>query len=399
MDDDKDLFEQLARGPLNRNGFNDDLRKKIYDSIEKPKKGSAVFRPFKRLPVSAAFMFLIGVLIGVWIWKGLPFDFLHNNSEADTAASADRGALFAGNPVVKDPQSAILIGLRKDASGDKSTYRTVLVVPEDDKLTVAADGPGIWMPYKQKFWKIDAAQDSMDRGTQTLVASPADSEALTVIEIPSQLRRTEKLLYAGNRYVSVLQTTNVSADGNKKGKTSVRVKEIDQLKASLRQKELLSSGEAYVTLSEVAGTDIVPAGADQWTIARVPGKWVAMQPSTPSNADRDASLSDWAQVGLTLSSAVLSHDTLSLAWDEIYGIERSARDAFTSPTEDLVAILTDHSIDIYPYRLTDFRERVLKLPLDPAESIVMVQWATSSYVDSWKEDLSKWIPPTTGDGL
>ncbi|KIL34801.1 hypothetical protein SD71_17410 [Cohnella kolymensis] len=400
MDDDKDLFEQLTRGPLNRNGFNDALRKKIYDSIEKPKKRSAGFRLFKSVSAGAAFMFLIGVLLGVWIWKGTPFGFLQNTGEADTAASADRGALFAGNTGDVQPQSAILIGLRKDeASGGQSSYRTVLVVPQDGKLTVAADGPGIWMPYKQKFWKIDNVPYLTGKGKQILIAEPAVSASSTYLENSPQLSRTEKLLFAGNRYVSVSESINDSAHGNKRDKTFLRVKEIEQLKTSERRKELLSSRQAYVTLSEVAGTSRVPAGMDQWTIARVPGKWVAMQHAAESNTGRGDSPSDWTQTGVTLSSAVLSHDTLSIAWDDVYSIERSARDAFTSPREDLAAIVTDNSIDIYPYRMKDFRKRALKLPVDPAETIVMVQWATSSYVDSWKEELGKWIPPTTDDGL
>jgi hypothetical protein len=29
----------------------------------------------------------------------------------------------------------------------------------------------------------------------------------------------------------------------------------------------------------------------------------------------------------------------------------------------------------------------------------MVQWAIDSYIDSWKQQLSKWIPPTEPAGL
>lgn len=397
MDDDKDLFEQLARGPLTRNGFNDTLRKKIHDSIDKPKKRSTGFRPFKSLSAGAAFMFLIGILLGVWIWKGTPFGFLQTTGEADTAASSASGALFSGNTGVEQPRSAILIGLRKDdASSGRSTYRTVLIVPQDGKLTVAADGPGIWMPYKKKFWTINNVPYLTEKGTQILIAEPYPFAASsTYLENSPQLIRNEKLLYAGNRYVSVSQSINDSADGNKRDKTFLRVKEIEQLRTSERRKELLSSRQANITLSEVAGTDRVPAGVDQWTIARVPGKWVAMQPAVESDGGRGDSQTDWTQVGVTLSSAVLSHDTLSLRWDDIYSIERSARDAFTSPTEDLAAIVSDRSIDIYPYRMKDFRKKALKLPVDPAETIVMVQWATSSYVDSWKQELGKRIPPTT----
>lgn len=397
MHDDKDLFEQLRRGPLTRNGFNDELRKKINERIDQPKRRLHRFRFLRWIPVGSALLFLVVVLCGVWLWKGLPFSGFGNQNDALNADSAASERLLPARFARKEPQSAILIGLRKDAeAGNGSSYRTILVAPHNKKLVVAAEGPGVWMPYKQKFWKIDTALGS-GGATEILVSSPADSNRKVSVDIPPRLRRTEKLLYAGNRYVSILQSTEAFSDGNNVNQTSIWVKEIEQLTAGKRERDLRSGAEPHFNLSQLIDTDNTAAQADQWTIARVPGKWVAKQPSDPLRTRDADSLSEWEEIPVPLTSDVLSHDTLSLPWDNIYTIERNARDAFTSPTEDLVAVVTDASVDIYPYGLPDYNKRALKLPIDASESIVMVQWATSTYVNAWKQQLNEWIPPTKGD--
>jgi len=395
--DDKDLFEQLSRGPLTRNGFDESLRKRIHERLEQPKRRNAHFWQMNAVRVGAAFMVFAVVLLGVWMWNGWPNARSGESMHTAQPAASPSASSETAAPAEVTPQSAALIGIRKDTAGgiSSSSYRTLLVVPEEDELVVAADGAGIWMPYKQRFWKIDAEPDAMGKGLQVLTASPAgESAKQPAADSSPVLRRTEKLLFAGNKYVSVLQTTLVTEEGKSVNENNVWVKDIEQLADTRLKEEGKRGQELHYKLSELVATDQAQASADRWTIARVAGKWVAKVPSKTIDVRYSASnaidISDWATVDVTLPYDVLNHDSLALAWDDIYAIEPSAEDAYTSPTEDLLIVEVAGGIDIYAYK----NDKIAPLPLDlePGESIVMVQWATRSNVDKWKQMLGEWIP-------
>ena len=165
--DDKDLFEQLKRGPLARNGFDDNLRRRINDNLEKPSRRT--IRPwFTRVgTLSAAFVLLVAV-VGLLNWKGLTGESSQkltlptDQASASAQASDDREL----NPI---PHSAVVIGLRTDeAQGTSSQYRTIVVAPENEELSFVRSGSGIWMPYLSNLLKIDAVPDSSGKANQQL---------------------------------------------------------------------------------------------------------------------------------------------------------------------------------------------------------------------------------------
>jgi hypothetical protein len=403
--DDKDLFEQLARGPLTRNGFDESLRQKIHERIDNPKKRAPRFWNLRWGRVSAVFMVVVVVLLGVWTWREFPFGGVSELTKLSDPASVSTVQAYSMLTNEQYPRSAVLIGLRKDISvskegGNGSTYRTVLVVPQEKELVVAASGAGIWMPYKQSFWKIDAVQDGMGKGMQTIEAIPANNQQEFIqLKSSSSLRRSEKLLFAGNKFVSILQSTMVSEEGKNVNQSDVWVNKVENLAPLTRVAKMNILQDSHDTLSAALGIDLTGAEINEWAITREPGKWVAKQPSPSVSVSNTASITDLQEVGISLNSNVLSHDTLALTWDDINKVEPSAKDAFTSPTEDILAIVVEGGIDLYAYKLTQGHIKPLKLQTAPNETIIMVQWAVNSYIDSWKKQLSKWIPPTDPAGL
>jgi hypothetical protein len=402
--DDKELFEQLARGPLTRNGFDESLRKKIHERIDNPKKQTPRFWNLRWGRVSAVFMVVV-ILLGVWTWREISTGGFGDLTKLSGQASISSEQSYETKTAIEYPHSAILIGLRKDISvseegGPGSTYRTVLVVPQEKELVVAASGAGIWMPYKQSFWNIDAIPDGMGKGMQTIEAIPANKQQEFIqIKSSSPLRRSEKLLYAGNQFVSILQTTSVSEDGQNVNESDVWVNKVENLAPLTRVEKMNVLQESHDTLSAALGIDLTGAEINEWAIARVPGKWVAKQPSPSVSVSKAVSVTDLQEVGIPLNSNVLSHDTLALTWDDIYKVEPSAKDAFTSPAKDILAVVVEGGIVLYPYKLAQGDIKPLKLQTAPNETIIMVQWAIDSYIDSWKQQLSKWIPPTEPAGL
>jgi hypothetical protein len=406
--DDKELFEQLARGPLTRSGFDDSLREKIHKRIDNPKRRSIRLWYGNWRKTSSAFLLLLVVLFGVWTWD--PFSFKESDENKLLQMSEQTSSLTvqSANSELQNetPRSGILIGLRKDitapnGSTTSSTYRTILVIPQDKVLVIAASGPGIYMPYNQTFWRIDAVPDALGKGLQRIEASPAGRlvEDVPLETPPSSLRRSERLLFAGNRFVSIEQSTMVTELGESVKQTDVWVNNVEQLLPTLRNKNNDTLLDLHYTLAAALGLDQNGSDIEEWTIDRVPGKWVAKQPSQTSSILNTMSDLDLQQIDVPLTEYVLSHDTLALGWDEIHAIEPSATDAFTSPTEDILAVVVDKGIEVYPYKMMHERMKPLRIQTDTNETIIMVQWAMNSYIDSWTKQLNKWIQPTKSTGL
>lgn len=406
--DDKDLFEQLARGPLTRDGFDDSLRRKIHERIDNPKRRTNRFWNWRWGGASAAFLFLL-VLFAIWTWGSYSIGESGESqklqlSEQTSSLTEQSSAAELQN---ETPRSGILLGLRKDLAGGRdgeitsSSYRTILVVPQDKELVIAASGPGIYMPYNMSFWKIDAVPDAWGKGLQRVEAFQVNqiSEEVPSKTLPSSLRRSERLLFAGNRFVSIEQNTTVTKEGASVQQTDVWVNNVEHLLPALRNKNNDVLQELHYTFAAALGLDRSSSDIEEWTIDRVPGKWVAKQPYQASALLNTQSDLDLQQVDVPLTDYVLSHDTLALDWDEIHAIEPSASDAFTSPNEDLLAIVVDKGIKIYPYKMTEEWMKPLTIQTDANEKIIMVQWTLNSHIDSWTKQLRKWIQPTQSTGL
>ncbi|WP_239614236.1 hypothetical protein [Cohnella mopanensis] len=396
--DDKDLFDQLKRGPLIRNGFDENLRRRINENLDKPKRKTMSPLFIRWGTLSASFLLILAVAVGLWSWKSFTGDANKMEALSTEQASASQPASPEReiNPI---PHSAVVIGLRldNDQSGtSSSTYRTILVAPENDKLTFFRSGEGIWMPYKTNFWKIEAVPDARGKGDQTLEALKSGIRKLesSVTVAPVQLRRTEKLLYAGNKYVSILQTTNVNEEGQPVERSEAWVNEVSNLAPEVRVDDVNALKDGNYSLAQALGTNTAEEDVNQWVIARDTGNWVAKQSVSVSRPTTLQDLHDWPTLSVQLTKAIVKDDPIALSWDEIRRLEPQAMDAYTSQDEDVAIIVTDNSLKLIPYRLSDaeMREQTVTLPIQANESVVMVQWATQEkYVENWKQLFSKWF--------
>lgn len=398
--DDKELFEQLERGPLARNGFDERLRGRILEEIERPgKRRKPRIVPLARIGAACAMAF--AVLVGVWIWQSNDGN-AGMGMEDKKMQSASPSPSAAIEMTTEPPRSVMLIGLRKDVpegqtGGPSSTYRSILVAPEAGQLTVDASLEGIYMPYKQKFYRLDAVEDTLGKGTQTIASVPAGQAKPRGFAVDSAYRTNEKILFAGNRYVSLLQTKTAADTGETT--SHVWVKDITQLEPALRETSAAAGEEPHYPLSQL----VTAAGdsADEWAIAREAGEWVGKVPAASANALNAAaalaSIAETKAIAEQLPPDVASYDTLWLNWDDILAREPAAIDAFTSPTQDILAVRTDNAIRVSAYRMKETDMKPLSIPLENGESVVMVQWAQDNYVDTWKTMLRQWIGTASRD--
>ncbi|MFC5403764.1 hypothetical protein [Cohnella soli] len=376
--DDKELFEQLARGPLNRNGFDESMKRRINDSLDRPAgaRRGARFWPL-RWP-ALGFSLLLALVIGAGVWGLNAGIGQRDNLSESTPEPVETSAASSAQPVDPTPHSAVAIGLRQDgnAPDSPSTYRTIVVAPENGKLTYVRSGEGIWMPYKTTFWKIESRTVSAP-SSQLLVALKSgisDAKAANT----SVAGRSEKLLYAGSRFVSIMQT---SADGTSRA----FVNQVTDLDPKVRETDPETLANTEYSFAAALGDAANGQDAEEWAIAREEKKWVAKKPA----GDRAAAVSDWTTISVELNSDFAKDLPLAVSGLQL---DRNAADAYISKDGDTAVIVSNNRIQVVPYRLSLAEQQPAELTLRPNESVVMVQWATQAkYVDNWKQMFDKWF--------
>lgn len=408
---DFDPERDLSKGPYERPGFSQELQRRIEDSIERKSRIGWIRAPF----IASAIALVTAGLVFVG-WNGWPWE-RQTTVHQTVATIAPKD--FASEPsaaVITAPRfnSGVLIGLRTDyerkdvkssaADNADSSYRTLFVAPLNGQLDVAAEGKGILLPYGQQFWKIDAVTKSAGSGLySTLVAHPATKplpEPVIAGNGQELVRHSERLLYAGNKYVSLEQSETTKRNRKPLQAKRVWVKTLEQLDGSMTLPASAPSSPAisppatasaaapvsverkYVGYSEIFGQTEKGASRDQWAIVRRAGNWVPNAAKTHLDGDQESY--SLTPVSLALPDAVVSHDQLCCTWADLRRVQPDAVDALSSPEKDFVAIITPSSIYFYEDRNGKLGESpLLIINLNDNEKLVMAQWATGDYVENW----------------
>ncbi|XEC94908.1 hypothetical protein AB6A23_27155 [Paenibacillus tarimensis] len=440
---DNDLLQDLKNEPFVRNGFNHRLQQKILDKADHIERS----KPRKPHLAWMGSVFAVALTCMILLLYGLNGNGSHDALDANQLASPSSHpsayeGFHNGTNAGIEFQSAVLVGLRTDypAEADKaaySEYRTVLVAPEDGELVQAAEGQGILMPYKMDFWMIEPKtrtkknkevqilsaslasppEDATPSGKNTAEESASVPELVKIASDRSETEKApnpevpdavdslgsmsldyEKLLFAGNRNIAVQQEVTSDSEYGASPLTFMWVKHIEQLRMA-RQDPFNPKTEPHVAIQGAIPTwsadtenGLYRSYYNNWTIVRKPGRWVAQEAvqSPLSSSMRHYTLRD---VLVKLPEEVASFDKLSVSWEEIWRREPEALDAFSSPKSEMVAIVTGETISFYLNGGGLAAEPALQIMLQPAETIVMMQWATHNYVDRWKRQVRQLIGP------
>jgi hypothetical protein len=411
--DPDDFDKQLKTGPLQHKGFNDRLQNNIEQAIHRKEKSQNRRKPFWMLGGGIALLAFILLF---------PWNILHTpvavSSQEAAPVSAEPQSMISSPPPVN---TALLIGLRTEHESSEptrqisnshySTYRTMLIAPVKGVLQKTSEGSGILMPYKQDFWKIDSAVHQTPTEEIHYLLPYLATQPVQPLKFREQsdvpLQRTETLIFAGNEYLSIVETEQVLRNQTRSQTEKAWVRTLPQLKAQQTVHLSSKSGKTgYISLTDLYGTGITGvlddlAGKRQmigmpseingrnWLIARTPGRWVAKAAETfsmPGNSAESYIAHDFPRA---LPEKVSNHDTLCCAWTEFQSLWPKAKDALTSPLDDLIVVFEADSMKFYPYGQMSNATPLLSIPLEPGEQLVMAQWATDHYVQEWIDKIAK----------
>jgi hypothetical protein len=375
-----ELNRELASGPLKRKGFTDELRLKIEQRVDEQAQRR---KPWiaKAVSVCAA-----SVAVAAFAMLMLVSDSFRDKNKTDLALEStdvhNTTMAEISAPANESFRSGLLIGLRSDDR--ETTYRTLYIAPKDNGPAVVAQGSGILVPYKRDFWRIE----SLHYETQTdkydfFVAKPAEARSTEARRIAPTLFKddpnvrqlhSEKILFAANQYVSIGETDETVVNGTRA---------VTANRAWTTTIPELTATRKPVTLNDVFESRIASYEytTDEWIVARNEGKWVPMVAYPGPVAEQYGS--SFRIVDAQLPESVVNHDEPCCSWSEIGSLFPGAKDAFSSPEQDMTVVSVGDALLVYgsPDRLSV--PPALSIKLKPKETVVMAQWATDHYVQEW----------------
>ncbi|MBR0599328.1 hypothetical protein [Sinanaerobacter chloroacetimidivorans] len=292
--------------------------------------------------------------------------------------------------------SGVLLGLRIP-SGSGYIYRTIWVAADHHQLHPVLAAEQIFFPRTSGFWQL-RVQDISAGGKTGNLLTARNVETKTP-EMKKEKDGTEAqegtepavriIHYIGNDYIA----TEKDHDGVRQ----LQVLPVDKLSSATEIKVSDLMGDkglsAYLYAREHAAEALSDKGVrlidrddsgENFGLVRKNGHWFLV------GRINHQSGGEIAQTDFDLKiippSNLIFYDTLVLSWHHIKDRVPDAMDAFTSPNKDIALVKTKNKLMIYPIGSEQLAENPLgEIDLQEGAAVIMAEWATGSYVDSWEK--------------
>ena len=80
----------------------------------------------------------------------------------------------------------------------------------------------------------------------------------------------------------------------------------------------------------------------------------------------------------------MNYDTLLIPWKDLKGKFPFIEDAYTSPNRRIAIIIFNNKLFVYELKDGSINGNpLISIDLNEGESVIMAEWSTGSYVDTW----------------
>lgn len=306
-------------------------------------------------------------------------------------------------------RSGVLLGIKShfydESMGlDNWEYKTIWMRFNNGSIGSVYEMEDLLLPRKKGFWLVNVRRDEnngtlnddikavqkgkfkeemLDESTSYFMASASKMRKGNVS--PSILKN---ILYIGNDYVS---TEVINKSNNRK---MLQVYPVDYLE-----------DEKAISISDIVGDNglkifkedaqsIIQMGSsvlldeESFGLARRKGYWI-MKGRINYNSNEEELYKDY-NIKTIPPKELVNYDELAIPWSIIKSKVPEAIDAFTSPNEDIIIVVTRNNLLIYSIHDNEISKQELgKIKIDSSENIVMAEWSTGRYTILWEEEFLK----------
>lgn len=319
---------------------------------------------------------------------------------------ADKARFKAANIEEDDIlRSGALIGLKSldlevsEKGMEKWNYRTIFIRSYNKDIANIHEIDNVFLPRKTGFWniKIDR-EENKGKVNDHIFASPIGKTSDYKNTIKQKEENSLKnILYIGNDYISI-----ENVDISNKEKRILELYPIDNLNegnpisisdiaGEIGKKRFFEAGKKEIQLNyneyKNSPIDLKP-DEENFGLFRRNGCWIFKGRYNFIEEDKDQ-YTDF-NIQYIPPKEIVQYDEVSIPWNTIKSKVPEAIDAFTSPNDDMILIMTADKILVYLiYEGSISDIPASKIELKSGEVPIMAEWAIGTYPLLWEDEILK----------
>lgn len=282
----------------------------------------------------------------------------------------------------------------EDGSFLKDVYRTLWVSFKNDKLQPVLEKENIIFPRLNGIWTIENKIINKDNiHGEYFMAKPIDRKNDTNILYEINKNLYKSIDFISNDYISI---EKFKVDDSNNISSVYRTIPIDNINSNegLSIEEIyLDEGKSKYERSfnesfEALNTEkknLLDKKIDytNFTIKRIEGKWNLVGNIISNNFNGKGL--DF-KLSINPSNKILNYDTLLIPWKELKLDFPFIEDAYTAPTGRIGIIIFKNKLYVYEIEDRNIKgSPLITIDLNEGENVIMVEWASKSYVETWEK--------------
>ncbi|GAA0181837.1 hypothetical protein SH2C18_43110 [Clostridium sediminicola] len=347
-------------------------------------------------------------------------------------------------------KSGLLLGISRESESDmfssSNKYRTLWIYQSDGEIKVNLINDEIIAPCGDEFYSVSKhkckyeklnewvreKKDFLDyldyeyyfnfnkivvrklgQDTNTELSKEELKNKAEKEEWPINLLN-EEILYIGNKYICIKGDNFITGGGTYKNQdyyinffelndtkkevkfTDIideipqdKINKLKEEKSKVLIEEKVENGELYYEEKQLVDDRYIAVRRENGTlVTQMP---LITESKHYGNGSMHRIEKKYLNIEVNLPESIKNHEKLSLSWGNIKSYYPSVRDAVSSPSGNMLVILTDKKMLIFSGEDYDLNSPNYEITIDLKEKIIMNQWATGNYVKEWTKTIEEHI--------